>query len=135
LVPKDNLLAAALAVLLCVLRLNLGMAALAALAFSWVGLLTDPLTHRLGYWLLTQDALRPLWTTLAGLPVVPWTRFNNTVVLGSFLAGLALAWPLYRLSRPRFAVWVPHVGERLRRYRWCRRLLDGAALTGRLREA
>jgi uncharacterized protein (TIGR03546 family) len=135
LMPKDNLLAAGLMTVLAASRVNLGMAAVSALLFSWVAVLTDPLTHSLGMVLLGHDALTPFWSRLADLPVVPWTRFNNTVVLGSFVLGLVLLYPLYRVSRSRFAVWKPRIEERLLKYRLFQWLLGGAELAGRLRGA
>ena len=42
-----------------------------------------------------SEALKPLWTCLYSLPVVPWTKFNNTVVLGNLVLGLLLYAPVY----------------------------------------
>jgi uncharacterized protein (TIGR03546 family) len=131
LVPKDNLTAIALMTVLCAARLNLGAGLLSAFAFSWIGLLVDPLSHRLGLWLLQQESLAAGWTWLYNLPVVPWTRFNNTVVLGSFVIGLALYYPLLRLSEPLIARVKPRLEERLRRYRVVQALL-GAEWTARV---
>jgi uncharacterized protein (TIGR03546 family) len=66
-------------------------------AFSWM---FDPLFNRVGYALLTNDGLKGLWTTLYNTPVVPWTRFNNTLTLGSLVCALVLFFPLYL-----FLVW------------------------------
>lgn len=131
LVPKDNLIAVALMTVLCAARINLGAGMLAAFAFSWIGVLVDPLSHRAGLWLLQQDSLAPFWTWLYNLPVVPWTRFNNTVVLGSLVVGIALYYPLLRLSEPPIARIKPRLEERLRRYRVVKALL-GAEWTARV---
>ena len=132
LVPKGNLTAVVLMVILCGARVNLGAGMLAAFAFSWIGLLLDPLSHRAGVFLLEWQPLVPAWTWLYNLPVVPWTQFNNTVVLGSLVLGLAAYYPLVRLSEPLFARYKPRVEERLRRYRVVQVLL-GAEWTARLR--
>lgn len=123
LVPKDNLIAAVLMTILCAARVNLGAGMLAAFAFSWIVALVDPLSHGIGLWLLEQDSLAPCWTWLYNLPVVPWTRFNNTVVLGSLCVGLALYYPLLRLMEPWIARVKPRIEERLRRYRVVQALL------------
>jgi len=104
LVPKGNLLAVGLSMVLFASRANIGVAMLSALAFSLLGSLADPLTGRVGLALLSWDVLRPMWTSLYNLPLVPWTAFNNTVVLGSFLLGLLLCYPAYRLAW-RFCEW------------------------------
>src|SRR4051812_13190991 len=48
LVPKGNLIALSLCVLLFSIRCNKGIGLLAAIGFSFVGPLTDPFAHRLG---------------------------------------------------------------------------------------
>jgi uncharacterized protein (TIGR03546 family) len=64
------------------------------------GFALDPVFDWLGRALLLgTPALTPLWTSLANTPVVPLTNFNNTVVLGSLVAWLVLAIPIYFLSR------------------------------------
>ena len=132
--PKGNLTAVALMVVLCASRVNLGAGLLSAFAFSWVGLATDPLAHQVGQRLLSAEALTPIWTTLYDTPLVPWTDFNNTVVLGSFLLGLAVFYPCYRLSRPLFARYAPPLAARAQKLRVVQ-LLWGADLAGRLRGA
>lgn len=101
-VPKGNLLAVALVMVILAFRVNVAVAMVSALAFSLIGPLTDPLTHRLGHWVLTRPALWPHWAQLYELPLAPWTRFNNTVVMGSILLGAGLFYPSYRASLPVF---------------------------------
>jgi uncharacterized protein (TIGR03546 family) len=95
LVPKSSLLAAVFFLLFFVLRADKGMALLSAGFFTGVGWAVDGLAHRLGWALLKARALQGLWTALYDMPVVPLTRFNNTVVLGSLVLGLVLYVPLY----------------------------------------
>lgn len=109
LVPKDNLTAATLAVLLCVFDINLAVGLFAALAFSWIGVLIDPYADTLGYQLLTWKTAEPLWVFLAGMPVLPWTAFNNTVVLGNLVIGLVALYPVYRLGIVAFTYGGPRI--------------------------
>lgn len=104
LIPKGNLTAQLLLVLLMMLKVNIPFGLLAMFLVSFVNPLADKLTDPLGYALLTSEALAPLWTGLYNLPVVPWTDFNNTVLLGGLLAGLALLFPVYLAGR-RFGVY------------------------------
>jgi uncharacterized protein (TIGR03546 family) len=134
LIPKGNLLAIAMMMVLCASRVNLGIGLLTAFATSWLGVFVDPVTHRLGLWLLSHETLVPYWTQLYDMPVVPWTAFNNTVVLGSFVMGLLLVYPVYRLSEPGFAKYSPIVAERLSRFRFMR-FLWGAEWAGKLGSA
>ena len=128
LVPKDNLTAALLGVLLLALKTNLAAAALSAFCFSWIGGWTDPLTHRIGYWLLTWPALQSLYSGLFELPLVPWTKLNNTVVAGSLVFGLALFYPVYEISRVTVEVVLPKLADRWRRSR-CYHFVYGRRMT------
>lgn len=130
-VPKGNLLAVLLMVLVAGSKVNLGTAMLGAFLFSWLGVLTDPVSHQVGLGLLSNESLAGFWTWLYNLPVVPWTRFNNTVVLGSFLLGLSLFYPIYRLAEPHFAHWQPKLAERFRKYKLTK-VLFGAEYAGKL---
>jgi len=102
LTPKGNLLALVVGMLLFSLRVNLQMGMLTGLGVSFFAALLDPVTERIGHGLLTAPPLYPAWTALYNLPLVPWTGFNNTVVLGSFVLGWLLFYPTYRVALPVF---------------------------------
>jgi hypothetical protein len=55
--------------------------------------------------LLRHESLQPAWAFLFRLPLVPWTSFNNTVVLGSFTLGLTMFLPTYVFSHAAFRRW------------------------------
>ena len=103
LMPKATLTAQLLIVVLMATRVNIPMGMLAILAASLLNPLFDRITDPIGYALLTADALRPLWTKLYNMPVLPWTGFNNTVVPGGVALWAALAAPVYFAGR-RFGV-------------------------------
>ncbi|MBU2568223.1 MAG: TIGR03546 family protein [Elusimicrobia bacterium] len=87
-------------VLMIVLNVNPAASGLSALFFGFLSLLADPLAHRIGHYLLVQNgALTPLWTSLYNMPVVPWTRFYNTIFMGSFVISLVLFVPVLVFSR------------------------------------
>lgn len=89
-----------LAVLLAVLllRVNLSAFILGWLFFSAVAYILDPLFHRIGMGLLTAGALESLWTFFYNIPVLRFTRFNNSVVAGSLFFAIISFVPLYFLS-------------------------------------
>jgi uncharacterized protein (TIGR03546 family) len=98
LVPKGNLTATVLAMVLALLKLNLGAALLSALVFSYLSPLGDPLFHAVGWRLLSAPALRGTWENLHRQPFVPWLSINNTVVMGTLVVGWALFYPCYRVT-------------------------------------
>lgn len=132
LVPKGNLTAVVLMTLMCMLRINLAVGLVSAFVFSWIGMLTDPLTHTMGLWLLSHDTLVPLWTTLYDTTVMPWTAFNNTVVLGSLVLGLLLCGPAYWASKPPLTRYAPPLAAWMRKFRIVQ-LLWGAEWAGRMK--
>ena len=72
--------------------------------FGWivaipVGFLLDPLFHGLGSALLSSEFLTPFWTRASDAPLLPLTRFNNTVTLGSLMFWAASSVPLFFLGR------------------------------------
>lgn len=70
-------------ILLFIFRIQIGAAFLAAFFFKFVAFLLDPVFDEIGRLVLTQASLEPTFTYLYNLPIVPFTRFNNTVVMGS----------------------------------------------------
>jgi uncharacterized protein (TIGR03546 family) len=97
LTPKLGLHNLLIVFLLFLVNVNGTAAAFGAMVFTLFSYLFDPLFNRLGYGLLTAGPLRGLWTALYNTPVFPWTRFNNTLVLGSLTSSLLLFWPIYAL--------------------------------------
>lgn len=131
LVPKGNLLAIVLGMILAASRVNLGIAAAAIVCCSLASPLLDPVSHLIGSWLLSQPSLAGFWTWLYNQPVVPWTAFNNSVVLGSLVTGLLLLYPAHRLSRPLFEKYSTVAGNWIRRF-WLTRALMGAEWASRI---
>jgi len=96
LMPFLTLQSAVIFCVLFLLNVNLSAATLAIFIFSFGAFLLDPVFHNLGFYMLTGlNTLQGLWTKLYNMPVAPLTRFNNTVVMGSFLGGLVLFAPVY----------------------------------------
>ncbi len=95
LTPKGSLHNAVVVLLIFLLPVNKSASLVAAALFALMSYLFDPLFNRIGEFLLTLPPLQEFWTALYNTPVVPWTRFNNTLVLGSLTAALALFVPVF----------------------------------------
>ncbi|MFN3157884.1 MAG: TIGR03546 family protein [Rubinisphaera brasiliensis] len=115
-VPKGNLLALSVLTAVSACRISLPAVFFSAFLFSWIGLLLEPWTEPIGHWVLTQPALYDSFVWLYDQPLVPWTNFNNTLVMGSFLTGLVLCYPAYRITLPLVEKWEPPVTARIRKY-------------------
>lgn len=134
LVPKGNLLAVMLGVLLAASRANLGIAAAIIFVVSMVSGFLDPITDTIGGWLLTLPALQDFWTFLYNTPGMLWTDFYNSVVLGSFVLGLILIYPVHRLSYPFFEKHSGKVAAWAKRF-WLTRALLGVEWADRFGSA
>jgi uncharacterized protein (TIGR03546 family) len=106
--------------LLVLLNVSFGGGMLGWMLFVPFGFLLDPVFDGLGFRLLTAPGLRPLWTDLTNTPIVPYTNFNNTVVLGSFVGWLVLAVPIFFAARYGVAKYRATIGERVRQSRFYR---------------
>ena len=98
LIPKDSLLPYFFVVLALLTNANLVSIICSAITFSLISPLLDRLSDPIGTWALTYEPFEATWAWLIQLPIVPWTRFDNTVVAGSMLLGIGLAIPVYTLS-------------------------------------
>lgn len=105
--------------LLAVLNVSFAAGMLAWGLFVPIGFLLDPLFDRIGHRLLVETpALRPLWTAWDNIPGLALTNFNNTVVLGSVVAWIALFIPIYFLAHVGVLKYRATIGERVRQSRF-----------------
>jgi uncharacterized protein (TIGR03546 family) len=104
----------------CIVLLNVsfGGAMLGWMVFVPVGFLLDPVFDAIGRRLLTDPGLTSFWTGWYNTLLVPYTNFNNTVVLGSVVGWLALAIPIFVLARIGVTRYRATIGERVRRSRF-----------------
>lgn len=82
-----------------VFRVQLGAAFLSAFFFKFVAYLIDPIADPIGRLLLENESLRPFWTSMYNVPLLPMTRFNNSIVMGSFLISIVLCPILFFVFR------------------------------------
>ncbi len=116
LTPGNFVLKFVVLFLILLFEVNYAACIVSAAVFALFAYLLDPVFHALGWFLLAEvESLGPMWTTLYNTPVVPWTRFNNTVVLGSLIISLALLYPVYRLSLAGINYYRTVFAERIKR--------------------
>ena len=102
------------------LNVSFGGGMLGWALFVPLGFLLDPVFDRIGAALLAAPSLRPLWTSWFNTPLVPYTNFNNSVVLGSVVSWLVLAVPIFFAARWGVARYRATIGERVRRSKFYR---------------
>ena len=114
LMPKNNLLWYLVFVFCLFVRFNKAAYLLMILFSSAISVAFDPLFDRLGYAFLTIPSLADLFGRLLDIPFVAFTKFNNSVVCGSFLFGLILYIPANIIARVLLKVWRRHAVPVLR---------------------
>ena len=106
-VPHGNLLAIMLLLVVLSLKINHAMAALTAVGATFLATKLDPLSHRVGDYVLTHPSLNEAAVAAWQLPLVPWTDLNNTVVMGSLLIGVGALVPVFAITYPVFRLFAP----------------------------
>ncbi len=109
LMPKDNALWYILFVFFLFVRINKGFYFIVMILVSQIAWALDPFFDSIGYSVLTLSPFEGLFSTLIEIPFVGFTRFNNTIVTGSFLTGLVLYVPVFILSIFLVKLWRVHI--------------------------
>jgi uncharacterized protein (TIGR03546 family) len=99
--------------ILLIFRVQFGIAMLSAFFFKFLAYLIDPVANSLGKWVLELPSLRPIWTELYNMPLVPFTRFNNSIVMGSFVFALIIAPVLFLIFKFVVVKYRVHIGAAL----------------------
>lgn len=119
LTPLMNVHNLVIVALILVLNVSFGGALLGWALFAPFGFLLDPVFDRVGRQLLLETpAFQPMWTSWFNAPVVPYTNFNNSIVLGSVIIWLALSLPIFFVARSGVSRYRATLGERVRRSRF-----------------
>ena len=104
--------------IILVLNVNISAVVLAITVCKLVAYIIDPVFHWLGYTLLVNvTPLHGLWTWLYNAPIAPLTRFNNTVVMGSFVVAVVAFVPIYLGMQKFVLAYRTHVGERIEKWK------------------
>lgn len=76
-------------------RIQLGAALLSAFFFKFIAFLFDPVSDAVGRLILESSLFRPIFIQLYNMPIIPFTRFNNSIVMGAGVIGFVLVIPMY----------------------------------------
>lgn len=71
-------------------RIQAGAAFASAFFFAFIAWLLDPVFHQVGMAVLEMDSLEGIFTTLYNLPIIPFTKFYNSIVMGAGVISLFL---------------------------------------------
>lgn len=103
--PKDNASWYILTFFFLFVRINKGSMLLFTLIFGLLAHNFDFYFDKMGYYILTLPKLESFFAFLLNIPFVSFTKFNNSIVMGSFVISLIAYIPVYILSRLFVRVW------------------------------
>ncbi len=112
--PKNNVFWYLVFIFILFIKINKPVYLLAVLLSSFIAPFADSYFDTVGYAFLTIPELSDIFAKLIEIPFVGFTKFNNTVVMGSFLCGLILYIPLYFIAKAIVYLWRKYVAERIR---------------------
>lgn len=121
--PWASLQGVLLFLVILLFRVQAGAALITAFFLKGLALLAAPLLDVLGQQVLEMEALQGVWTALYQAPLVPWTRFHHSVVMGGAVLGLALVAPGYLVFKRLVVSYRKQIRDRFaktRFWRWCK---------------
>jgi uncharacterized protein (TIGR03546 family) len=88
--PAFSLQTVIIIVILFFFRIQVGAAMVASFFFALIAYLLDPAFDALGRVVLEQESLVGIFTLLFNFPIVPFTKFYNSIVMGSMVLSFLL---------------------------------------------
>jgi len=116
--PTVNFFTILIFFIVLILRIPIGLFIASFGVFKIVGFFLDPIFHKVGFLLLTNDILKPFWTFLYNIPFFRWSGFNNTIVIGSLVLGIVFGIILYIVLNKSINIYRKIVFEKLRKNRF-----------------
>lgn len=120
--PSFSLQTIVVFLILLLFRVQMGAAFVAAFFFKFVAYLLDPVFNRVGSAVLEMDSLKPLFTQLYNMPIVPWTRFYNSIVMGSGVLSFILTPIVFFFSLWFIKKYRVHIYERFKQSKFFKSL-------------
>ena len=104
-------------IVIMMFRVNISAAFLAWAVYEILSFALDPLFDVIGYQVLTIGSLNAFYTWLYNLPVVPFTKFNNTVVMGSLVVGIILIIPNMIIAKKLLVYYRTHLRDKVSKWK------------------
>lgn len=123
LVPAGNLVWLALLLLVFFVKVNQAIFFVSMAVFKLLAGFLDPALDAVGWEVLRYPALQDAFVTMANTPIVPWTRFNDTLVMGGFVVGLLALLPTWFLFRWLIKVWRSSILPKMMASAWYKAFL------------
>lgn len=97
--PSFSLQTLIVIVVLFFFRIQVGAAMIAMFFFAIIAWVFDPIFDSIGRVALEVSILKSLYTSMYNMPIIPFTKFNNSVVMGSLVLSFILAPLVFIVSK------------------------------------
>ncbi|MBR3627526.1 MAG: TIGR03546 family protein [Elusimicrobia bacterium] len=104
-------------IVIMMFRVNVSAAFLAWAVYEILSFALDPLFDVVGFYILNIGSLNGFYTWLYNLPVVPFTKFNNTVVMGSLIVGIILIIPNMLIAKKLLVYYRTHLRDKVSKWK------------------
>ena len=81
--------------LILIFNVQFSLSLSSAFFFKGIFIFFAPLFNQIGHFVLKNDSLKDFFIYLYDIPLIPFTKFNNTIVMGSFVFYLIIFIPTY----------------------------------------
>lgn len=86
-------------IIIFIFRVQAGAAFTSAFFFAMVAYIFDPMFDQVGQVILEMESFKPLYTTMYNMPIVPFTKFYNSVVMGAGVVAIAMFPVIFILTK------------------------------------
>ncbi len=104
-------------IVIMLFRVNVTAALISCSLYAILSFVLDPLFDIIGFYVLNIGALNSFYTWLYNLPAVPFTHFNNSVVMGSFLFGLIMFVPNGIFAKKFLVYYRTHLRDKVSKWK------------------
>ena len=112
--PSFSLQTLVVFAILLLFRIQLGAALASAFFFKFIAYALDPVFHSVGDKVLRMESLQNLFAQLYNMPIVPLTRFYNTIVMGSGVVAFCLTPVIYGVALVLLSKYREHIFSRIK---------------------
>lgn len=88
--PAFSLQTVIVIIMLFFFRIQVAAAFASAFFFAFIGFLLDPVFDSIGKSVLEMQGLKELFTAMYNMPIIPFTKFYNSIVMGAMVVSFAL---------------------------------------------
>ena len=131
--PTFNIITFIIIFIVFSIRIPLGLYFASWGFFSIVGYFMDYIFHKTGLSFLHANALNSIWTTLYNTPLLRWSGFNNSIIMGSLIWGIILSIILYFILSKSISSYRTNIFPKIQKISYLRWILPKEEKKGLLR--